>query len=64
MSNKIVDGVELLRMLRDGEIKENKTKIIDTSNKEEYKFDGNNISDKQYFNLLDQFSDNDFIRKK
>ena len=60
---KVVDGVELLRMIRDGEIKINKTKIIDTSTKEEYIFDDNNIRNKHFDNLLDQVCDIEFIRK-
>lgn len=60
----IVDGVELLRLIRDGEIIENKTKIIDMYSKEEYIYDGNNIRDNGYCNLLDKESDSNFIRKK
>ena len=62
--NKIVDGVELLRMLRDGEIEENKTKIIDKASEEKYLFFDGNITDEQGVDLLYQVSDIDFATGK
>jgi hypothetical protein len=61
---KIVDGVELLRLIRDGEIKENKTKIIDKASEEKYLFFDGNITDEQGVDLLYQVSDIDFATGK
>ena len=64
MSNKIVDGVELLRMIRDGEIKENQEMLNINKNKRYY-FDGACIMGKKEFEvLLSNISDVSFSRMK
>lgn len=60
----VVDGVELLRMIRDGEIKEYKD-IKDLESDKLYYFDGHNIVDREnYKNLLANIPDLSFVKKQ
>lgn len=60
----VVDGVELLRMIRDGEIEEYKD-IKDLESNRLYYFDGHNIVDREnYKNLLSNIPDLSFTKKQ
>lgn len=64
MSNKIVDGVELLRMIRDGELKQDQ-EMIDINKNKKYYFDGACIIGKEEFEmLLSNITDVSFSRMK